>query len=83
MLQIAEVRARQGQIDAVIAALQKALIEGRPERAENTFEVARRLEDWNFLPEARKFAEQGMQQAGDDLLAESQYSAGAQPTLAS
>ncbi len=78
MLQIAEVRARQGQIDAVISALQKALIEGRPERAENSFEVARRLEDWNLLPEARKFAEQGMQQAGDDLLAESQYEAGAQ-----
>src|SRR5438270_10613479 len=78
MLQIAEVRARQGQTDAVIAALDKALIEGRPERAENSFEVARRLEEWNFLKEARKFAEQGMQQAGADLLIESQYSSGAQ-----
>src|SRR5437868_4208132 len=78
MLQIAEVRARQGRTDAVIAALQKALIEGRPERAENSFEVARHLEDWNLFPEARKFAEQGIQQAGDDLLVETQYVAGAQ-----
>jgi cellulose synthase operon protein C len=78
MLQIAEVRARQGQADAVIAALQKALIEGRPERAENSFEVARHLEEWNMLAPARRFAEQGMRQAGDDLLVESQYAAGAQ-----
>src|SRR5205814_1310334 len=78
MLQIAKVRARQSQTDAVIAALQKALIEGRAERAENSFEVARHLEEWNLLAEARKFAELGMQQGGDDLLVESQYSAGAQ-----
>src|SRR4051812_40005304 len=78
MLQIAEVRARQGQTDAVIAALEKALIEGRPERAENSFEVARHLETWNMLSSARKYAEQAMQQAGNDLLIESQYAAGAQ-----
>src|SRR5258708_20665852 len=78
MMQRAEVRARQGQTDAVIAALQKALIEGRPERAENSFEVARHLEQWNLLAEARKFAEQGIKQAGDGLLAEPQYSSGPQ-----
>jgi tetratricopeptide (TPR) repeat protein len=78
MLQIAEVRARQGQTDAVIAALEKGLIEGRPERAENSFEVARHLEEWNILTPARKYAEQGMQQAGNDLLIEPQYAAGAQ-----
>src|SRR3954468_21072024 len=78
MLQIAEIRARQGQTDAVIAALEKALIEGRPVRAEDSFEVAHHLEQWGMLTAARKYAERGMQQAGDDLLIESQYSTGAQ-----
>src|SRR5207302_10089912 len=56
MLQIAEIRARQGQTDAVITALEKALIEGRPARAEDSFEVAHRLEQWGMLPAARKHA---------------------------
>ena len=69
MEKVAEVRARQGKNDAAVAALQTALIAGRPENAANYREVAQRLEAWGMLTEARTFAEHGVQVAGDDLLA--------------
>src|SRR5262249_3953334 len=46
MEKIAETGARQGKTEAAVAALKTALIDGRPERPENYFEAARRLESW-------------------------------------
>jgi tetratricopeptide (TPR) repeat protein len=77
MEKVAAVRARQGKVHETVTALQAALINGRPENAENYFEVARRLEGWGMLDQARDFAEQGTSKAGSDLLANAEHSAGA------
>ncbi len=77
MEKVAAVRARQGRIKEVVAALQAALIDGRPENASNYFEVARRLESWGMLEQARSFAEQGVSKAGPELLASAQNHTGA------
>ena len=69
MEKVAAVRARQGKVKEVVAALQTALIEGRPDNPGKYFEVARRLETWGMLDQARGFAEQGVAKAGADLLA--------------
>ena len=53
------------------------LIEGTPETATKYFEVARRLESWGMLAQARTFAEQGIAVAGADLLATTQQQSGA------
>ena len=74
---VALVRARQRKTKDVVAALQSALIDGRPENANNDFEVARRLESWGMLEEARSFAEQGVNKAGPNLLAGAENHAGA------
>ncbi len=76
MERVATVRARQGKTKEVVAALQAALIDGRPENAGNYFEVARRLESWGMLEPARSFAEQGVAKAGSDLLAGAEHHAG-------
>jgi predicted Zn-dependent protease len=68
MEKVATVRARQGKTEQTIAALETALITGRPENASNYFEVARRLETWGLLPQARGFAEKGIKFAGPDAL---------------
>ena len=77
MERVAESRARQGKTNETVAALKAALIDGRPENANNDFEVARRLESWGMLAEARNFAEQGTRTAGADLLANNEYINGA------
>jgi len=77
MEKVATVRARQGKTKEVVAELQAALIEGRPENASNYFEVAHRLENWGMLDQARSFAEQGVNKAGADLLASADQHAGA------
>jgi len=77
MEKVAAVRARQGKTKEVVAALQAALIDGRPENAGNYFEVARRLESWGMLEQARSFAERGVSKAGPDLLAGAEHHAGA------
>ncbi len=77
MEKIAEIRARQGKPDDAVAALKTALIDGRPEKAENSFEAARRLESWGLLTQARRFAEQGVASAGAELLASTNNHAGA------
>ncbi|MFZ0908835.1 MAG: tetratricopeptide repeat protein [Candidatus Acidiferrales bacterium] len=77
MEKIAELRAREGRNDEAVTALKTALVDAGPERAENYFEVARRLESWGILEQARAFAEQGVKLAGSDLLAEPQYHDGA------
>ena len=60
MEKIAEIRARQGNIRAAVEALVKARVEGRNEQPENFYSVARTLESWNRLPEARTFTERGL-----------------------
>jgi predicted Zn-dependent protease len=77
MEKVAVTRARQGKIKEVVAALQLALIDGRPDNAENYFEVARRLESWGMLEQARTFADQGVAKAGPELLASAEHHAGA------
>ena len=66
MQKLAELRARQGRTADAVAALNKAWIEGRPDRAQSYFDVAHQLESWNMLPEARQAAEKGMTLAGSD-----------------
>lgn len=68
MEKVAEIRARQGRTDDVVAALKVALVDLGPDNAGKYFEVARRLEAWGLLTQARSFAEQGVSVAGADLL---------------
>ncbi|MGA9057049.1 MAG: hypothetical protein WB763_11110 [Terriglobia bacterium] len=68
MEKVAELHARQGQTDAAVVALKKALVEGRPEKPEMYFAAADRLAGWNMLEKARQFAERGVALAGKDLL---------------
>ena len=77
MEKVATVRARQGKVAEVVAALQTALISGRPDNPGNYFEVARRLEAWGMLDQARGFAEQGVAKAGPELLASGDHHNGA------
>lgn len=65
MLKTAEDSARLGRTQECIAALRTALIEGRPVKAANDYEVARRLESWNLVEEALPFVEAGKAQGGD------------------
>jgi predicted Zn-dependent protease len=68
MEKVAEIRARQGRADDAVAALRIALIDVGPDNADKYFEVARRLEGWGMLTQARNFAEQGVSAVGADLL---------------
>jgi tetratricopeptide (TPR) repeat protein len=76
MEKLATVRARQGKTREVIAALQAALIDGRPDNPANYFEVARRLEGWGMQAQARSFAEQGVSKAGPELLTAGEHNSG-------
>jgi Flp pilus assembly protein TadD len=71
MEKIAELRARQGRVDDAVKALRTALVEGRPERAEIFFAVARRLELWRMPEAARPFVDEGVRLAGPAGLLES------------
>jgi len=77
MQKVAQVRARQGKVDETVRALKIALIDGRPASPENFFEVAKSLEGWGMLPQAREFAQQGVDAAGKELLADAAYQEGA------
>jgi len=77
MQKVAELRARQGRTADAVKALQTAWIEGNPPSAANSFAVARLLESWGLLDDARRFAEQGVQLAGSDLLVDSADQSGA------
>jgi len=77
MEKVAEARARQGRSADAVKALEEAWIVGRPAQASNYFEVATRLEQWGLLDEARKFAEQGVDAAGADLLVDAKTQSGA------
>jgi hypothetical protein len=63
---LAEIRARQGQTAAAVAALNTAWVDGRPNSAQNYFNVAERLESWSMLAEARQAVEKGMALIGKD-----------------
>src|ERR1019366_6529983 len=63
MEKVAEIRARQGKAAEAAAALSAALIENRPERPSNFFEVATRLEGWGMIQPARDFAQKGVDSA--------------------
>ncbi|HEU4416167.1 MAG TPA: hypothetical protein VFT65_15370, partial [Candidatus Angelobacter sp.] len=78
MEKVAEIRARQGQPDQAVHALQVALIDGRPEAPGKYFTVAERLEGWGMLGPAREYAEKGVAVAGPDLLANTDHHGGAQ-----
>lgn len=75
MEKTAELCARQGKNADAVKALETAWIEGRPEKAANSFEVAQRLEQWGLLDDAQRYAEKGVQQAGADLLVSEQAGA--------
>ena len=77
MEKVAEVRARQGRVDDVVAALKTALIDAGPERPGNYFAIASRLESWGMLAQARNFAEQAVRVAGADLLSSAEQHSGA------
>ena len=77
MVKVAELCARQGHNTDAVKALETGLIEGRPVKAANSFAVAARLEGWGMLDEARKYAELGVTQAGDDLLVDTAAQNGA------
>ncbi len=70
MEKIAELRARQGQVDAAAKALRTALVEGRPERPEAFLAVASRLEQWQMLDAAKAAADQGARLASPAALLE-------------
>ncbi len=77
MMKAAEARARQGRNADAVKALEEAWIAGRPVKPANYFEVATRLEQWGLLDEARRFAEQGVDTAGPELLADQGNHSGA------
>jgi len=60
MEKLAELRARQGQTAAAVAALNRAWIEGRSANAHNYAHVAEQLESWKMLAEARRFEEEAL-----------------------
>ncbi|MBS1872968.1 MAG: hypothetical protein JSU00_07120 [Acidobacteria bacterium] len=73
MERVALTRARQGQKAGMLAAVKSAFIENRPERPDNFFAAAARLENWGYVAEARQYAEQGAAALGTDLPAQSEY----------
>ena len=77
MEKIAETLARLGRRGEAVRAIEKALIEGRPERPGHYFAAARRLEGWSYLAEAEAFARKGIESAGQNLYATAANTAGA------
>ncbi|HYZ86927.1 MAG TPA: hypothetical protein VE621_21095, partial [Bryobacteraceae bacterium] len=59
MVRVAQNQARLKQPDAVVKSLRTAFLEGKPDRATEYFEIARKLSDWGMLTEAQQFADQG------------------------
>jgi tetratricopeptide (TPR) repeat protein len=77
MEKTAELHLPLGQTDAAVEALRKALLEGRPQRPEHFFAMARKLESWGLLSQARPFAERAVELAGRELLLDANYARGA------
>lgn len=68
MVRLAELRARQQRPTEAVKALEIAYITGQPVSPANYFRVSEQLAQWNLLPEARTYAEQGVKLAGAGLL---------------
>jgi tetratricopeptide (TPR) repeat protein len=68
MVRLAELRARQHSPSEAVKALETAYITGHAPAADDSFKVANQLAQWNLLPEARTYAEQGAKLAGDKFL---------------
>jgi tetratricopeptide (TPR) repeat protein len=68
MVRLAELRARQQRPADAVKALETAYITGHAPAADDSFKVANQLSQWNLLPEARTYAEQGAKLAGDKFL---------------
>ncbi|MEO8130993.1 MAG: hypothetical protein ABI822_28095, partial [Bryobacteraceae bacterium] len=66
MVKLAETRARQSQPEAAVKALRAAFLEGGSTKSQDYFEVARKLESWNMLPQASDFAAQGFRAVPKD-----------------
>jgi tetratricopeptide (TPR) repeat protein len=76
-MKLAEVRARQGKADETVAALKAAWVEGQSANPQKFFAAAQSLESWGMLPQAKDLAQQGVDAAGGDLLANPENHAGA------
>ena len=68
MEKVAEIRARQGRNADAVAALQKAWLEGRAISEQNLISVARKLDEWGMVAEARRFADQAVKLSPDAAL---------------
>lgn len=77
MEKVAKLEARLGNTKVAVEDVRKALIENRPQRPENDFNVAQKLESWGVLREAGQFAKEGVTLAGDTLLTDPESVAGA------
>lgn len=76
MVRLAELRARQQRPADAVKALEAAYIAGQPISPANYFHVSEQLAQWNLLPDARNYAEQGIKLAGPALLTTSNYGGG-------
>ncbi len=76
MVRLAELRARQQRPADAVKALETAYITGQPVSPGNYFKVSDQLAQWNLLPEARTYAEQGIKLAGPALLISDNYGGG-------
>ena len=68
MVSTARVRARQGRSADAADALKTAYLGGPKHNPHDFFQVATQLEQWNFLDDAARFAEQGRVAAGAHFL---------------
>lgn len=68
MVAVASTRARQGRSDDAVAALEKAYLHGSQSTPHDYLAVAAQLEQWNYIPQARHYAELGAKAAGTGLL---------------
>lgn len=73
MERVAQVRARQRKMEECLAALRKAYLEGREDSPTGYFTAAEKLESWGMFPQAREYAEKGLQLAGTKLQQEYGY----------
>jgi hypothetical protein len=75
MVRLGELRARQNRPVDAVAALTLAYVTGQTPTAAAQFRIADKLLEWNLLPQARSFAEQGITLAGQELLTKPDSSA--------
>lgn len=69
MVQAAQARARLGQKQQAIELLERAFLKDRAPKSADYLEIARRLENWNWIEEAAKFAQSGAETPVDKAYA--------------